>query len=253
MVWRYISYSFCIFISFTHGDAKAIGSSFKVDETIKGVDIIFESSPGATATRKVRSNSEFSKSEILATGPGGLCQISSSFHHSTIRLGSNTILHWKNDSSWHLLDGSILVCKESKDPLTLFSVKGSATILGKCSFIAEATTNGGYKFICLSGQPDLRTDNGNTQIKAGRLVLVLGETNALGNAYDIDLLLLLKSSLLINAFEEPPATMKKIGLAVYSQQLKLKNKYNALIGDAPTDKNLQMWVLGKSGQEKESD
>ena len=88
------------------------------------------------------------------------------------------------------------------------------------------------------------------KIPAGRLVLVLGETNALGNAYDIDLLLLLKSSLLINAFDEPPATMSKIGLAVYSQQLKLKNKYNALIGDAPTDKNLQMWVLGSSQNKK---
>jgi len=45
--------------------------------------------------------------------------------------------------------------------------------------------------------------------------------------------------------------MKKIGLAVYSQQLRIKNKYNALIGDAPTDKNLQMWVPGSSQNKKE--
>ncbi len=107
--------------------------------------------------------------------------------------------------------------------------------------------------ICLSGRPYVQSGQKKSKIPAGRLVLVLGETNALGNAYDIDLMLLLKSSLLINAFETPPPTMKKIGLAVYSQQMRMGGKYDALIGDATTDKNLQMWVLGKKGKDKQSD
>ena len=224
---------------------------FIATETVKGVDIIYELDNGKTATNKVETGSIFSFGQILATGPGGLANLSNKGNKSEIRIGSNSILQWKSKDELQLIDGSVLVCKENDDSWLLSSVSGSAEIFGKCSFIAESTSNGGYKFICLSGKPILKTDSGKTKIPAGRLVLVLGETNALGNAYDIDLLLLLKSSLLINAFEEPPSTMKKIGLAVYSQQLKLKNKYNALIGDAPTDKNLQMWVLGSSQNKQE--
>ena len=44
--------------------------------------------------------------------------------------------------------------------------------------------------------------------------------------------------------------MKRISLAVYAQQLKLKGKFNALIGDAPTDDNLQMWAFGKEDSEE---
>jgi len=224
---------------------------FIATETVKGVDIIYELDNGKTATNKVETGSIFSFGQILATGPGGLANLSNKGNKSEIRIGSNSILQWKSKDELQLIDGSVLVCKENDDSWLLSSVSGSAEIFGKCSFIAESTSNGGYKFICLSGKPILKTGSGETKIPAGRLVLVLGETNALGNAYDIDLLLLLKSSLLINAFEEPPSTMKKIGLAVYSQQLKLKNKYNALIGDAPTDKNLQMWVLGSSQNKQE--
>jgi hypothetical protein len=214
------------------------------------VDVVYEVDNGKTATKKIEVGSIFSSGQILATGPDGLANLYNQDNRSEIRIGSNSILQWKSKDELQLIDGSILVCKENEDTWLLSSVSGSAEIIGECSFIAESTSNGGYKFICLSGKPILKTNSGETKIPAGRLVLVLGETNALGNAYDIDLLLLLKSSLLVNAFEEPPATMSKIGLAVYSQQLKLKNKYNALIGDAPTDKNLQMWVLGSSQNKK---
>ena len=235
----------------TFSFGKLPDTPFIATETIKGVDVVYELDNGKTATNKIEVGSLFSSGQILATGPGGLANLSNKNNRSEIRIGSNSILQWKSTEELQLIDGSILVSKENDDTWLLSSVSGSAEIIGECSFIAESTSNGGYKFICLSGKPTLKTSSGETKIPAGRLVLVLGETNALGNAYDIDLLLLLKSSLLVNAFEEPPSTMSKIGLAVYSQQLKLKNKYNALIGDAPTDQNLQMWVLGSSQNKKE--
>ena len=58
-------------------------------------------------------------------------------------------------------------------------------------------------------------------------------------------MLLLKSSRLVNAFPDPLPTFDKIGLAIYVQELKLKGKYDALIGDATTNENLQMWKFGK--------
>ena len=75
--------------------------------------------------------------------------------------------------------------------------------------------------------------------------MVLGNPSSLGDAYDIDIMLLIKSSRLINAFTSSLPTFKKIGLAIYVQEMKLKGKYNALIGDATSDKNLQMWKFGQ--------
>jgi len=241
----------CLFALGSFSFAQKETNQFIVGDSIKGVDIIHTLDNGKSSSYKGEQGVSFTPGQIIATGPSGLTRLLNENTSTELRLGSNTILQWKSSNEFQLFEGSILVCKQNEDNLLISSVSGSAEIIGQCSFIAESTSNGGYKFICLSGKPILKTNSGETKIPAGRLVLVLGETNALGNAYDIDLLLLLKSSLLINAFEEPPATMSKIGLAVYSQQLKLKNKYNALIGDAPTDKNLQMWVLGSSQKKKE--
>ena len=80
--------------------------------------------------------------------------------------------------------------------------------------------------------------------------MVLGSPSKLGNAYDIDLLLLLKSSRLINSFPTPLPSMKRVSLSIYAQQLRLKGKFNALIGDAPTDDNLQMWTWGEDDNKK---
>ena len=77
-------------------------------------------------------------------------------------------------------------------------------------------------------------------------MLILGNPSEFGNAYDIDLNLLLRSSRLINSFPDPLSSFPKIGLAIYIQELKLKGKYDALIGDATTNKNLQMWKFGKN-------
>jgi hypothetical protein len=75
--------------------------------------------------------------------------------------------------------------------------------------------------------------------------MVIGSPSKLGNAYDIDLLLLLKSSRLINSYPTPLPSMNRISLSIYAQQLRLKGKFNALIGDATSDDNLQMWAFGE--------
>ena len=77
------------------------------------------------------------------------------------------------------------------------------------------------------------------------MLLILGTPSYFGDAYDIDLLLLIKSSRLLNAFPDPLPTFKKIGLAFVYSRFKVKGKYDALIGDAITNENLQMWKFGE--------
>jgi hypothetical protein len=180
--------------------------------------------------------------DYLTTGPKSYSEVKA--YGITLRQGSSSITQWIEKHHWKIHEGSLMVCLEDKMTFTISSSRGRADISGPCTFIAEATSNGGYKFITLSGNPYIKTKEKKLRMPAGRLVLVLGEQESLGNAYDVDIMLLLQSSLLFNAFEEPPPTMKKIGLAIFAQQKRMKGKYNALIGDATSDKNLQMWVLG---------
>ena len=92
---------------------------------------------------------------------------------------------------------------------------------------------------------------GTKEIIEGQMLLVMGNPTEYGNAFDLDLILLLRSSRLVNSFPVPLPTFDQIGLAIYMQQLKLKGKYDALIGDATSNENLQMWKFGKGKNKKQ--
>ena len=120
----------------------------------------------------------------------------------------------------------------------------NVTFNGSGTIILETTKNNGFKFIPLEGRGKIQCNNeSELEVKSGRMVLILDKPSRFGDAYDIDLMLMLKTSKLINAYPDPLDTFGRISLSVYSQELRLKGKYNALIGDAPTNKNLQIWAF----------
>jgi hypothetical protein len=142
--------------------------------------------------------------------------------------------------------GSMLLYSPEPSEILIQSERSLLKLSGKFTAIIDHTSNGGFKFIPLEGKGNIIPQNGaQKEIYRGRLTMIMGSPSKLGNAYDIDLLLLLKSSRLINSFPTPLPSMKRISLSIYAQQLQLKGKFNALIGDATTDDNLQMWAFGK--------
>jgi len=168
-----------------------------------------------------------------------------------LRLGSLSVVCIQKDHSFFLQSGSMLFCFLEETEIKLSSSVSNAKFVGSGTILIETTKNGGFKFIPLEGRGVLQTEGGhNQEIKGGRLVLVLGNPSQLGDAYDLDLMLLLKTCRLINSYPNPLPTFGRISLAVYSQELKLKGKYNALIGDAATDTSLQVWAFGDETENK---
>lgn len=162
------------------------------------------------------------------------------------RVGSQSFVRFESQQQVWIHSGSLLLCLESEKTINFKSRTSDATFTGKGTIIIECLENGGFKFIPLEGDGVLKTvKDAPFPILGGRLVLVLGNPSYLGSSYDIDLMLLLQSSKLINYFPSPLSTFDQIGLALYIQQLKLKGKYNALIGDATTDNELQIWAFGE--------
>lgn len=162
------------------------------------------------------------------------------------RVGSQSFVRFESQQQVWIHSGSLLLCLESEKTINFKSRTSDATFTGKGTIIIECLENGGFKFIPLEGDGVLKTvKDAPFPILGGRLVLVLGNPSYLGSSYDIDLMLLLQSSKLINYFPTPLSTFDQIGLALYIQQIKLKGKYNALIGDATTDNELQIWAFGE--------
>ena len=200
---------------------------------------------GNTDTNLVRfdQNSTFRNGDSLHTKEQSLCELANK--DLKIRLGSNSIVGIKQKKI-SLTKGTVLIYKNFEGNLNIKSKQSNLSTAGQYTAIVDCTSNGGFKFIPLEGKGLIIPAKGESkEIFRGRLTMILGSPSQLGSAYDIDLLLLLKSSRLINAFPTSLPSMKRISLAIYAQQLRIKGKYNALIGDAPTDDNLQMWAFGE--------
>ena len=189
--------------------------------------------------------------QVIGTSTGSRIQIES--NDKIWRLGTSSTAQFVNSKHVYIFNGSVLFCFTESFEITIETLSSNATFRGKGTFLIETTSNGGFKFIPIEINGILTTDLGDTkELRDGRMLLVLNTPSELGNAYDIDLLLLLKSSRLINSFPSNLPSMDQISLAVYKQQLKLKGKYDALIGDATSNKNLQMWKFGKKAGVKPS-
>ena len=207
------------------------------------VEVIDKTQPQKPLFYDLKSNTTVNSNKLLATGKGSRVELRKNDDYW--RLGSLSVCKWVKPNSFWLHSGSALFCTIEEKEIHIGSRETNATFKGKGTIIIEATSNGGLKVIPLEVTGTLTTEKGgNKDLIGGRLLLVLGNPTEFGDAYDIDIMLMLKSSRLINAFPSALPTFERIGLAVYVQELKLKGKYDALIGDATTHENLQLWKFG---------
>ena len=213
-------------VKYTHGKVELANLELKGPDSVSLVEV----------------NASIGNNFLIATGKGSRTELSTPEDHTTWRLGSLSVSKWPSLNECWIHSGSLLCSTKTEEPIKISSTKSTASFHGPGTFIIEATTNGGFKFIPLESCGSLTTSNGGTkQVKGGRMLLVIGDPSIFGDAYDIDLMLMLKSSRLINSFPTQLGRHKQIGVSVYVQQMKIRGKYDALIGDATSEDNLQLW------------
>jgi hypothetical protein len=205
------------------------------------VETISDKDKGSTVETLDRS-STVQYDDLICTGKGARIELLLS--QNILRIGTTSVLSLKKDNEVSIHSGSFLFCSTKHTIIKFSSIGSEVTFSGSGTIILETTQNGGFKFIPLEGRGKLICNKGSElDVLGGRMVLVLDRPTRFGDAYDIDLMLMLKTSNLINAYPDPLASFGRISLAVYSQELRIKGKYNALIGDAPTNDNLQIWAF----------
>lgn len=218
------------------------GYNPQITYLFKKVEFIDGTNPLKPTIGTLTESTTISENLILASAANSRAEIN---HNGIIlRIGSSTVFRLQKENSLWIKSGSILFSSDKNCSININSQNSSAQYRGYGTFIIEATSNGGFKFIPLESKGVITTkQGGKLDVQNGRLLLILDNPSVFGNTYDIDLSLLIKSSRLVNAFPDPLPRLQKIGLALYSQQLKMRGKYNALIGDATTNSNLQLWKL----------
>ena len=103
-----------------------------------------------------------------------------------------------------------------------------------------------FKFILLEGFVQLSMNEKNRTLQAGNLILTRVQENTFSKILTVELPLLISSSKLINIFSKPVQTENKLISAAKVQSIRLKKRYQALIGDLNEQNELRMWALKKS-------
>ena len=206
------------------------------------VEVIDPTLTGEESISLLEINSTIAPNRVVCTSRGSRTEIHDG--STILRLGANTVAKKEENGSYWIHSGSLLFCSTVPTTVRFSSLQSSATFEGRGTIILETTGNGGFKLIPLEAKGYFSTaKHGKKEARAGQLLFVVDNPSNFGDAYDIDLMLMLRSSLLINSFPDPLPTFELIGLAIYSQELKLKGKYDALIGNAPTKDTVQLWAF----------
>ncbi|MGF1482962.1 MAG: FecR domain-containing protein [Opitutales bacterium] len=187
-----------------------------VDKTFEAPDLM------ATANR--------SRAELLA--PDG----------TVTRVGSNTIFSF--DPEQRVIDlktGSLLFhSPKGLGGGTIRTSEASASVLGTTIAIA-ATSNGGFKLVVLEGVAQIIYEDGTVDVlDAGQVAFVTPGENVRSPILTIDLEELVASSLLLNGFDTPLASLAEINDQARRQSRRILGPSNLLIGDAPEGDQFQI-------------
>ncbi|MEK9772468.1 MAG: hypothetical protein VW576_02780 [Opitutae bacterium] len=161
-----------------------------------------------------------------------------------IRIGSETGLEFQEPDHYLLHKGSLLVSHREKMVWNLGRSDHPIQVTGAGTWMMECLTSG-IKVILLEGKVWIGNSAETQMLSSGDLVL-LDSTNPKGSKpIKVDLPLLLGTSRLINGFPAKLPSNSRLFSAAQVQALKLKKKYDALVGDVTEEKKLQLWTVPK--------
>jgi len=103
----------------------------------------------------------------------------------------------------------------------------------------------GFKVIILEGKLTFIEDKTPQRFKPGDLILVSDLEGKISQDLEIELPLLLGTSRLLNHFPELLPSHSRLISAAQVQAMRMKKKYEAMIGDISEDRKLKIWELKK--------
>ena len=164
---------------------------------------------------------------------------------SILRIGQQSVIEFRNPNHLRIFNGSALLLLSKQQSLNLETNGTKIQLTGRGTLMFESPKGKNLKIIMLEGKALLSSAKAKQSLQAGELVLVQAGNPDSGQTINVDLPLLLATSRLINNFSAPLPSQSKLISAAKVQAVRLKKRYEALIGNTNDQNQLRLWALRK--------
>ncbi len=162
-----------------------------------------------------------------------------------LRIGQKSVIEFRNPNYLRIFNGSALLLLSKQQSLNLETNGTKIQLTGRGTLMFESPKGKNLKIIMLEGKALLSSAKAKQSLQAGELVLVQAGNPDSGQTINVDLPLLLATSRLINNFSAPLPSQSKLISAAKVQAVRLKKRYEALIGNTNDQNQLRLWALRK--------
>ena len=161
-----------------------------------------------------------------------------------LRIGQSSAVEIRNHYHLYFFQGSALFSKRNTAKWKFETDATQIDVIGNGTWMVETTVKKGFKIILLEGELQITNAKKSISLNSGELLLVGEKEGQISQKIQIDLPLLFKTCRLLNNFESELPSKSRIISAAQVQALRLKKRYEAVVGGVK-DNKLQIWAIKK--------
>ncbi len=191
------------------------------------VNLVTVTNVSDASEHKAQVEEVFETPNLVSTGRRSRTELEAE-DGTVIRLGSSTIFSFANDTRvLNLREGSLLFHSPTgRGGGRIETATATATVIGT-TIIVVVTPDGGFKLLVLEGDAKVTfTDGSSRTLSSGQLIFTkAGSTPSKprpSKVMNFDLGRLAESSLLVDGFKQPLASLPKIKASIQKQHQRLK-------------------------------
>ena len=164
-----------------------------------------------------------------------------------LRVGQSSVLEFISPNHLNAMQGAFLLYSKNDENWKISSNEATLSLKGRGTWMFEKTESGDLKIILLEGKGLASLDEEEKKLSFGELLLLrTSPKNELSHPITLELPLLLATSRLINNYETILHSKPRLVSAAKVQIVRLKKRYQALVGGTNEQSELRMWAIRKS-------
>ena len=161
-----------------------------------------------------------------------------------LRVGQSSVLEFISPAHLNAMQGTFLLYSKSHQNWKISSNEATISLKGRATWMIEKTKSGDLKIVLLEGEGLVSLAEEEKKLNFGELLLLqTSPKNELSHPITLELPLLLATSRLINNYETNLYSKARLASAAKVQLVRLKKRYQALLGGTNEKSELRMWAI----------
>ena len=161
-----------------------------------------------------------------------------------LRVGKSSVFEFLSPTHIDVMQGSFLLYHKNHLNWKISLNDSTISLAGRATWMIEKTKSGDLKIILLEGEGFVRLGEEEKKLNFGELLLFqTSSKNELSQTINLELSLLLATSKLINNYQTDLYSKPRLVSAAKVQIVRLKRRYQALVGGTNEKSELRMWAI----------